>query len=137
MRAGWIASDDVGESLGASRRAAECAILGCIGGKRAASKKVRERGEAWFWHVLALALGQTVAELQAKMSEREFREWIEFYQAYPFDDFHRYHRPAALISTSFGGGNLQERLDWLAPPANWADLDTADINTLKAFGLRG
>lgn len=48
------------------------------------------------------------------MSPGEFDEWTEFYQAQPFDDFHRYHRPAALVSAS-RGADLDAALNWLQP----------------------
>lgn len=60
--------------------------------------------ELWFWHVLALALGKTVGELQATMTHKEFESWKEFYALRPFDDLHRFHRPAAVIAHSMGGG---------------------------------
>lgn len=61
--------------------------------------------ERWFWHVLALALGKTVGELQRDMTRKEFESWKEFYALRPFDDVHRYHRPAAVVAHSMGGGN--------------------------------
>lgn len=71
------------------------------------------------WHVLALALGgRTVAEWQRAMTIEEFKDWMEFYERHPFDDFNRYHRPAALVAQSMTGGGaeaLQEKLDWLQP----------------------
>jgi hypothetical protein len=69
------------------------------------------------------------------MSHREFLSWTEFYRAHPFDDMHRYQRPAALISASMSG-NYAERLAFLAPDPKDADLNQADLNTLRAFGLR-
>lgn len=86
--------------------------------------------------MLALALGKTVAELKATMSQREFRDWITFYRAHPFDDFHRYHRPAALISKSMSGGDIQELLDWLHPPEWQEDFSDADVKTLRALGIK-
>ena len=68
------------------------------------------------------------------MPQREFQQWIAYFRAYPFDDFHRYHRPAALISTSFGGGDMQTRLDYLQPPAG--DYSDADTKTMRAFGIK-
>ena len=59
--------------------------------------------EIWFLHVLALALGKTIGELQG-MTHREFESWKRFYNLRPFDDLHRYHRPAAVIAHSMGGG---------------------------------
>lgn len=97
--------------------------------------------------MLALALGKTIGELQATMSHREFVSWQRHYRSRPFDDAHRYHRPAALIAGSFGGGGqkaLQDRLEWLRneqlPPAasnpapvREGQLTEADINTMKAL----
>ena len=81
------------------------------------------------WHVLALALGgRTIAEWKATMSMAEFRSWGEFYERWPFDDKHRYYRPAALVAGAFGGNSesaMRARLEWLQPsgrvPANDAD----------------
>ena len=81
-----------------------------------------------------MALGKTVSELQATMPQPEFLAWIEFYKLYPFDDFHRFHRPAALVSASLGGGDIQQRLDWLQPDPATAELSDVDISLLKAFG---
>lgn len=38
----------------------------------------------YFWFVLALSLQSTVADLQARMSSREFSQWIAFYEHRPF-----------------------------------------------------
>lgn len=73
------------------------------------------------------------------MSHAEFGSWVAFYEMHPFDDYHRFHRPAALVSVSLGGGSIDERLDWLQPPPPDpadAHLSAADIATLRAFGLR-
>jgi hypothetical protein len=93
------------------------------------------------WHVLALALGgRSVTEWQQTMPRPEFLWWVEFYKLYPFDDFHRYHRPAALASIAGATGDrvsetLQKRLDWLQPDPRNADLSDADMATLRAFGF--
>ena len=84
--------------------------------------------------MLALGLGKTIAELQATMPQPEFLAWVEFYKLYPFDDFHRFHRPAALVSAALGGGEIQPRLDWLQPDKSTEGLSDADMVTLKAFG---
>ena len=55
-----------------------------------------------------------MAELQGRMTEAEFEGWREFYRLYPFDDFHVYHRPAALVAASFGG-KYEEAIAFLAP----------------------
>jgi hypothetical protein len=73
------------------------------------------------------------------MSPVEFQAWIAFYRLWPFDDFHRFHRPAALIASTMGNGEVQPRLDWLQPPpattAAAPGLSEADRNTMKAFGF--
>lgn len=70
---------------------------------------MRAGGDLWFWHVLALALGKTVGELQAVMTQREFESWRQFYRLRPFDDLHRFHRPATVIAHSLAGGDGIER----------------------------
>lgn len=69
------------------------------------------------------------------MPQSEFQAWAEFYRLYPFDDMHRFHRPAALVSTALGGGDIQQRLEWLSPEPTTIDLSEADMNTLRAFGF--
>lgn len=68
------------------------------------------------------------------MPQAEFEAWIEFYRLHPFDDVHRFHRPAALVSASMTGGEIQAKLNWLQPDASTADLTDADMTTLNAFG---
>jgi hypothetical protein len=84
-----------------------------------------------------LALGgKTIAEWQAVMTEKEYRSWVEFYRMSPFDDLHRFHRPAALIARSFSGGDVGDLLEWLQPRPEAQDWTQADINTFKAFGAK-
>jgi len=68
------------------------------------------------------------------MTEAEYMHWLEFYRAYPFDDFHRFHRPAALVSVGLGGGEVQTRLDWLQPPPPDGQTD-ADRELFRAGGV--
>jgi len=84
--------------------------------------------------VLALALGgRTIAEWQASMSQLEFIRWIEFWRRWPFDDVHRYQRPALLIAQALGAdGNAAA--DWLSPPDIPEGWTAADIATMRAFG---
>lgn len=76
------------------------------------------------------------------MSRQEFQAWREYYHLFPFDDLHRYHRPAALISHSASGGGgsdlLEQRLNWLQPdPGSMSGLYTdADMATFRAFGMK-
>lgn len=76
-----------------------------------------------------------MGELQRTMTRAEFAAWMDFYRVHPFDDHHRYHRPAAMIATAMAGGDVNERLDWLHPPEWQDDLEQADITTLKALGI--
>lgn len=68
------------------------------------------------------------------MSQKEFNLWIEFFRLYPFDDFHRYYRPAAFIGAAMGADPVKA-LDWLQPDAAVDGYSLADINTFKAFGI--
>lgn len=82
-----------------------------------------------------------MAEWKASMSRSEFLAWVQFYELQPFDDFHRFHRPAALVAQSLGGGSTEEKLAWLQPKpvafeAEDAHRTEADMNTLRAFGFR-
>lgn len=79
--------------------------------------------------MLALALGKTIAEVQ-QMPQAEFQRWIEFYKHFPFDDLHRYHRPAALIASRWGG-DVQPLLEWLQPDG----MNEADKRTMRALGF--
>lgn len=63
-------------------------------------------------------------------------DWIAFYERYPFDDYNRYHRPAALVAASIGGGDVPKLLEWLQPAPVDDSLSDADVTTLRAFGLR-
>jgi hypothetical protein len=70
------------------------------------------------------------------MTQSEYLSWLEFYRNEPFDDYHRFHRPAALVSVSMSGGDVQERLDWLRPDAAADGWSEADLRTMKAFGVK-
>lgn len=72
-------------------------------------------------------------------SEVELQGWREFYRLYPFDDYHRFHRPAALIA-GMQSTNPQQaitgHLKWLQPEPVLAEFGEFDMKTLKAFGLK-
>lgn len=76
------------------------------------------------------------------MSRPEFLAWREFYTKWPFDDMHRYFRPAAMIAQSFAGGEIEKKLEWLQPkpevePAPGSHQYSAgELLTLKTFGIR-
>lgn len=80
--------------------------------------------------------GRTIAEWKSAMTQPEFLEWCEFYRMYPFDDMHRYHRPAAHIAQSIAGGDVEDRLEWLQPDPRTEGMSAADIRTMRAFGIK-
>lgn len=69
------------------------------------------------------------------MPQSEYEAWIEFYRLYPFDDYHIHYRPAALVCTAFGGGEVQPRLDWLQPDRASEGTADDDADLLRAFGI--
>lgn len=71
------------------------------------------------------------------MTVQEYRSWGAYHARYPFDDRHRYHRPAALIAKSGTTAPIGELIDWLQPkPTRAVDLSDADSQTLAAFGFK-
>lgn len=83
-------------------------------------------------------MGKFVHEIDA-MPSNEFEAWREFYQLYPFDDFHRYHRPAALLfgrESKDANTSVNNALKWLQPDPVIADVVDSDLVTLAAFGLK-
>lgn len=86
--------------------------------------------------MIALALGgRTVSEWKEHMSQAEFNRWVAFYEQSPFDDLHRYHRPAALIARSMGGGKYEDYVEMLVNDQTRQVTD-ADLNTFAAFGMK-
>ena len=69
------------------------------------------------------------------MTQAEFLSWVAFYKLFPFDDFHRYHRPAALVA-AMTNGDVKKHLEWLQPEPVPEGMTMGDVNTLRAFGLR-
>ncbi|AZR95098.1 hypothetical protein BBB39_16055 [Bordetella trematum] len=80
------------------------------------------------------------------MTLAEFRSWQRFYQESPFDDLHRYHRPAAMLAQVMAGGDYPARLEWLvgdsAPMPDPVEgglaggqFSEADLRTFAALGL--
>jgi len=67
------------------------------------------------------------------MSRAEFLAWGAFYRLFPFDDLHRYYRPAAMIASAMGGGSTSDRVEWLQPSP--FQHTAADLQTLRAFGI--
>jgi hypothetical protein len=78
-----------------------------------------------------------VSELKAVMSMAEFRRWAAYYRAYPFDDLHRYHRPAALVASSVRRtSDIQPLIDWLQPDPAMSGFSSVDASVMRAFGVR-
>lgn len=79
------------------------------------------------------------------MKRAEFEGWIEFYRQNPFDDLHRFHRPAALVASTMSG-DLNKHLDWLCPPpekallerdlAGRSEVDKSIIRAFRAVGTK-
>lgn len=80
-----------------------------------------------------------MGELKQAMTQVEFERWQQFYMRHPFDDHHRYQRPAVLVSQSMAGGDVKQKFDFLAPPfedehEEVEGLSSADIKTIIALG---
>lgn len=76
-----------------------------------------------------------MAEWQALMTRPEFLAWVEFYKRNPFDDYHRFARPAAMVAHSMSGAGLDELLAWFEkrpPPA----INTVEQDMMKAIGAK-
>lgn len=58
-------------------------------------------------------MGQTVGQLKKTMTNKEYLDWVAYYKTYPFDDFHRFHRPTALIVSRGKQDQLEEALKYL------------------------
>ncbi len=72
------------------------------------------------------------------MSRAEFDRWVEFYRREPFDDQHRYHRPAAMVANGlppYQGVEIADLLDYLRHDTSVPELSQADKNTMRAFGI--
>ena len=60
---------------------------------------------------------------------------MAFYKEEPFDDFHRFMRPAAAVAASMGADS-QKVLEWLRPEPIPEGMTQADVNTMRAFGFK-
>lgn len=69
------------------------------------------------------------------MPQPELQAWRKFYVLYPFDDFNRFHRPAALIAARMGGG-LESALRWLQPDPLLSGYSDSDASVLQTFGIK-
>ena len=68
------------------------------------------------------------------MSSREFEGWIDYFNRHPFDDLHRYHRPALIAGDLLREGvNVKVLMNWLTNGE--AIVEDADANTLRVLGV--
>lgn len=77
-------------------------------------------------------------EWKASISPEEFEAWVAYYTAHPFDDRHRYHRPAALSAAwaARSPGKVLDLIEWLEPEPVPEGFSGADMNIFRAFGVR-
>lgn len=80
-------------------------------------------------------MGMTLEELGWRMTHDEFMGWCDFFALYPFDDFHRYYRPAVVIAGAMSGDEdtHSARLEWLQPDPQTFGMSEVDRSILKAF----
>lgn len=80
-----------------------------------------------------------------QLPQAELDDWREYYRLYPFDDHHRYHRPAALIASNVGGimssnydmnAALRSNLEFLSPEPLVSTTSDADITTMRTLGIK-
>lgn len=69
------------------------------------------------------------------MTKPEFLAWQHFYKLHPFDDFHRYFRPAALVASAMNGEKFDSLLAWLEKRPYSATYSDADLASIKALGF--
>lgn len=65
--------------------------------------------------------------MKATLTPEEFEDWRQFYTRWPFDDLHRFHRPAALVAAHFGG-DFEKALSVLHPPVQDPDDPLTDVD---------
>ena len=73
------------------------------------------------------------------MPEADFQALREFYILDPFDDEHRFHRPAALVA-AYMCGKFEKNLAFLRPPPpprvpESAKFSESDMRSMAAFGV--
>jgi len=80
------------------------------------------------WFDLALAMGDTVESLQRRMSNREWAQWVAYFEVYgPVDLQRRYDEPAARVAAVVAqvhGNSNKTALDFM-PYAAKPDARTA------------
>lgn len=77
----------------------------------------------------------TIGHMRASMTQREFASWAEFYRLFPFDDRHRFHRPAAMVAASMSG-KYDDRIEFLSPEPQPEGFSKVDVSIMQALGVR-
>lgn len=69
------------------------------------------------------------------MSAHEYMRWQQFYLQNPFDDLHRYHRPAAFVAANMSGADIKKSLDFLVNRQvdDAQGLSDVDLSILNLF----
>lgn len=76
------------------------------------------------------------------MTQPEFVDWCAFYTLHPFDDEHRFFRPAAMLGEVIGASlaghtsKADDLMDWLNKNPVVAQYSDADRNSMRAWGLK-
>lgn len=63
----------------------------------------------------------------------EFRRWRDFYLDNPFDDHHRYHRPAALVANQMSGIDFKKALE-ISENKPEEEMSDVDASIFKILG---
>lgn len=54
---------------------------------------------------------------------------------HPFDDLHRFHRPAALLA-AVKGYSMETAIDYLHPPNRVDNIDEVGLSVMRALGIK-
>lgn len=73
------------------------------------------------------------------MTSSEYRGWIDYFDRHPFDDLHRYHRPALADTLIRGGVEFDAALQWAGGTTPEAPREMtpeeADAITMRTLGV--
>ena len=95
------------------------------------------------WFRLALKLGCTVRELQARMSSSEFGEWVAFYSIEPFGDHIEDLRTGTLAALIANVNRAKDTppykptdfIDWGYKPEVKSGPPSAEAMAITVFGV--
>lgn len=68
------------------------------------------------------------------MPRKDYEAFRQFYQLFPFDDHHRFHKPAAVIAASMGM-KMEDSMRVLDPPPNESGWSQAELNSFRSGGV--